>query len=187
MIYITAKKVAFTRLENYRLTSQNAAFCVHSLAFSDCKIRRFPFVFLTVNSSFRSIIRQFSTTVNSRKTSCFTGVHRMVNALKTDCFPLFSRRFPVIKQSVNWCLREFSRIYLMFTARLTHGIYIGCFPMFSGVSQLHNNAFAGVFSDFSCIFSNSECAQNARKPPVFQRSPDAKAIYRPCKILSLCQ
>ena len=116
---ITAKKVAFTRLENYRLTLQNAAFCVHALAFSDCKIRGFPFVFLTVNSSFRSIIRQFSTTVNSRKTSRFTGVHRMVNALKTDCFPLFSRRFPVTKQSVNWCLREFSLIYLMFTARLT--------------------------------------------------------------------
>ena len=115
----TAKKVAFTRLENYRLTSQNAAFCIHSLAFSDCKIRGFPFVFLTVNSSFRSIIRQFSTTVNSRKTSHFTGVHRMVNALKTNCFPLFSRRFPVTKQSVNWCLREFSLIYLMFTARLT--------------------------------------------------------------------
>ena len=114
-----AKKVAFTRLENYRLTSQNAAFCIHSLPFSDCKILGFPFVFLTVNSSFRSIIRQFSTTVNSRKTSHFTGVHRMVNALKTDCFPLFSRRFPVTKQSVNWCLREFSLIYLMFTARLT--------------------------------------------------------------------
>ena len=89
----TAKKVAFTRLENYRLTSQNAAFCIHSLAFSDCKILGFPFVFLTVNSSFRSIIRQFSNTVNSRKTSHFTGVHRMVNALKIDCFPLFSGVF----------------------------------------------------------------------------------------------
>ena len=29
----TAKKVAFTRLENYRLTSQNAAFCVVRLRF----------------------------------------------------------------------------------------------------------------------------------------------------------
>ena len=84
-----------------RKLSVNIAKCGilrRSLAFSDCKIRGFPFVFLTVNSSFRSIIRQFSTTVNSRKTSRFTGVHRTVNALKTDCFPLFSRRFPVTKQ-----------------------------------------------------------------------------------------
>ena len=73
---------------------------------------------LTVNSSIRSIIRQFSTTVNSRKTSRFTGVHRMVNALKTHCFPLFCRSFPVTKQRVNWCLWEFSLIYFMFTARL---------------------------------------------------------------------
>ena len=73
---------------------------------------------LTVNSSIRSIIRQFSTTVNSRKTSRFTGVHRMVNALKTHCFPLFCRSFPVTKQRVNWCLWEFSLIYFMFTAQL---------------------------------------------------------------------
>ena len=79
--------VAFTRLENDRLTLQNVAFCVHSLTFSDHKIRDFPFV----NSSFRSIIRHFSTTVNIRKTSRFTDVHNMVNALKTDCFPLFCR------------------------------------------------------------------------------------------------
>ena len=140
----TAKEVAFTRLENYRLTSQNAAFCVHSLAFSDCKIRGFPFVFLTVNSSFRSIIRQFSTTVNSRKTSRFTGVHRMVNALKTDCFPLFSRRFPVTKQSVNWCLREFSLIYLTFTAQLTYGIQVvfQCFLVFPTYKTMHSLEFS---------------------------------------------
>ena len=143
---------------------KNAAFCVHSLAFSDCKIRGFPFVFLTVNSSFRSIIRQFSTTVNSSKTGRYTGVHRVVNALKTHCFPLFSRRFQVTKQRVNWCLRKF--LSLTVNARHT-----GCFPMFSGASQLQNNAFAGVFSDFSWIFSNRECVQNDRKPPVLQRSP----------------
>ena len=60
-----------------------------------------------MNSSIRSIIRQFSTTVNSRKTSCFIGVHRMVNALKTNCFPLFCQSFRVTKRRVNWCLREF--------------------------------------------------------------------------------
>ena len=160
MIYIKAKKVAFTRLENYRLTSQNAAFCVHSLAFYDCKIRGFPFVFLTVNSSFRSIIRQFSTTVNSRKTSRFTGVHRMVNALKTDCFPLFSRRFPVTKQSVNWCLREFSLIYLMFTARLTHGIQVAfiCFLVFPSYKTTHSLEFSVNFLAFSRTV-------NARKMP----------------------
>ena len=107
---------------------------------SDCKIPSFPFVFLTVNSSFRSIIRQFSTTVNSRKTIRFTGVHRMVNALKTDCFPLFCRSFPVTKQRVNWCLREFSLIYRMFTARLPHGIQVvfQCFLVFSSYKTTHS-------------------------------------------------
>ena len=61
--------------------------------------------------------------------------------------------------------------HLPYVHRAVNARYTGCFPMFSGVSQLQNNAFAGVFSDFSCIFSNSECAQNARKPPVLQRSP----------------
>ena len=129
--------MAFTHLENHRLTLQNAAFCVHWLAFSHRKIRGFPFVFMTVNSSIRSIIRQFSTTVNSRKTSRFNGVHRMVNALKTHCFPLFCRSFPVTKLRVNWCLREFSIIYFMFSARITHGIEVvfQCFLAFSGYKQ----------------------------------------------------
>ena len=156
----TAKKVAFTRLENYRLTSQNATFCVRSFAFSDCKIRGFPFVFLTVNSSFRSIIRQFSTTVNTRKTSRFSGVHRMVNALKTDCFPLFSRRFPVTKQRVNWYLWEFSLIDLMFTARLTHGIQVvfQCFLVFPSYKTTHSLEFSVTFLAFSRTV-------NARKMP----------------------
>ena len=154
MIYITAKKSSVHPLRKL------SAFCVHSLAFSDCKIRSFPFVFLTVNSSFRSIIRQFSTTVNSRKTSRFTGVHRMVNALKTDFFPLFSRRFPVTKQSVNWCLREFSLIYLMFTARLTHGIQVvfQCFLVFPSYKTTHSLEFSVTFLAFSRTV-------NARKKP----------------------
>ena len=102
----TTKEVAFTRIENDRLTLKNAAFCIHSLSFSDRKIRGFPFVFQTVNSSFRSIIRQFSTTVNSRKTSRFTGVHCIINPLKNDCFSLCCLRFPVTKQLVKWCLLE---------------------------------------------------------------------------------
>ena len=84
------------------------SFCLHSLAFSDRNIRGFPFVFLTVNSSFRSIIRPFSTTVNSRKTTRFTGVHCMVNVSKPDCFPLFYGRFLVTKQRIHWCVRGFS-------------------------------------------------------------------------------
>ena len=122
-----------------------------------------------MSSSFRSIIRQFTTTLKGRKTSRFTGVHRMVNVLKTDCFPLFCRRFPVTKQRVKWCLLEFSLMYFVFTAR-----HIGCqvvFHCFLMFSQLQNNAFTVVFSELSCIFSNRECAQNARKPPVLQRSP----------------
>lgn len=146
-----------------RKLSVNIAKCGilrRSLAFSDCKIRGFPFVFLTVNSSFRSIIRQFSTTVNSRKTSGFTGVHRTVNALKTDCFPLFSRRFPVTKQSVNWCLREFSLIYLMFTARLTYGIQVvfQCFLVFPSYKTTHSLEFSVTFLAFSRTV-------NARKMP----------------------
>ena len=146
-----------------RKLSVNIAKCGilrRSLAFSDCKIRGFPFVFLTVNSSFRSIIRQFSTTVNSRKTSRFTGVHRTVNALKTDCFPLFSRRFPVTKQSVNWCLREFSLIYLMFTARLTYGIQVvfQCFLVFPSYKTTHSLEFSVTFLAFSQTV-------NARKMP----------------------
>ena len=130
---------------------------------------RFPIVFQPVNLSFCSIIRQFSTRVNSRKTSCFPGVHRLVNALKTDCFPLFYRHFLVTDQRFNWCLLEFSLIFLMSTAWFMHGI--GCFPMFSGVFQLQNNAFTEVFSEFSCIFMNRKCVENARKPSVLQCSP----------------
>ena len=116
----TAKKVAFTRLENDRLTLQNAAFCLHSLTFSNRKIRGFLFFFLMVNLSFRSIIQQFS-----------TGVHRRVDALKTDSFPLCCRYFPVTKHRVNWCLLEFSLIYFMFTAWVTHGtqVVFWCFPV----------------------------------------------------------
>ena len=48
------------------------SFCVHSLSFSDRKIRGFSFVFLTVNSSFRSIIRQFSKLLcKTRLIGCF--------------------------------------------------------------------------------------------------------------------
>ena len=143
---------------------------MHSLAFSDRENRASSFVFQTVNSTFRSIIRQFSTKVNNRKTSRFPGVQRMVNSqLKTDCFLLLYLRFPVTKQRVDWCLLEFSLIYFMMTARLTHGIQV-VFQYFSELFQLQNNAFTWVFREFSCIFSNRECAQNAKKPPVLHRS-----------------
>ena len=46
------KKVVFTRSQNDRLQLSNAVFCVHSLALFDRKIRGFPFVFQTANSSF---------------------------------------------------------------------------------------------------------------------------------------
>ena len=114
--FLRGKKSSLNPLRERSL--QNAAFCADSLAFCDRKIRGFPFVFQIVNSSFRTIIRQFSTMVNSAKTSRFTGVHRMVNALKTDYFPLFCRRFPVTKQCVNWFLLEISLIYFMFSAQL---------------------------------------------------------------------
>ena len=152
--------MVFTRLENDRLTLENAAFCVHLLAFSDRKIRGFPFVFLTVNSSIRSIIRQFSTTVNNRKTSRFTGVHRMVNALKTHCFPLFCRSFPVTKQRVNWCLGEFSLISFMFTARSTHGIQV-VFQRFLVFSSYKTT----LSLEFSVRFLAFSRTVNARKMP----------------------
>ena len=139
----------------FRKWSVNIAKCGILLTFA-CVFRCFPFVFLTVDSSIRSIIRRFSTTVNSRKTSRFI----CVNALKTDCFPLFCRRFPFTKQRVNWCLLEFCLIYFMFTARLTHGIQVvfQCFLVFPRYKTTHSLEFSVTFLAFSQTV-------NARKMP----------------------
>ena len=84
----------------------------------------------------------------------------MVNALKTDCFPLFFRRFPVTKQSVNWCLREFSLIYLMFTARLAHGIQVVfcCFPV---TKQRIRWSFQWLFLHFLEQWMRAKCQKTA--------------------------
>jgi len=115
----------------------------------------------------------------------------MVNALKRDCFPLFSRRFSVTKQCVNWCLREFSLIYLMFTARLTHGIQIvfQCFLVFPSYKTTHSLEFSVTFLAFSrtvnarkrpenCLFFSVHQLVNTYKPWCFLwRKPRCCHVY----------
>ena len=162
------KKVALTRLENDPLTLQNVSFCVHSLAFSDREIRAFSFVFQMVNSSFPSLIRQFSTKVNNRKTSRFPGFPRVAIApLKTDCFLLLYGRFPVTKQRVDWCLLEFCLIYLMMNARLTHGIKVVLqyFLICSNYKATHSLEFLGSFLAFSRTVNGAKCQKPACSSP----------------------
>lgn len=165
MCAITAKKVAFTRLENYRLTSQNAAFCLHSLVFSDCKILGFPFVFLTVNSSFHSIIRQFST----RWTAGKQAMLLVFTAWLTPWKQIVFRCFPGVFRSQNRVLTGVYKSFLSFTARLTpvYRLFSNVFWCFPVTKQRIRWSFQWLF----LYFLNSECTQNARKPPVLQRSP----------------
>ena len=125
------------------------AFFEHLLAFSDRKIQGFLFVFQPVNSSIRSIIRQFSIRVNNRKTSRFPGVYRLVNALKTDCFSLFYRRFPVAKQRVNWSLLGVLS-HCPGVHRVVNAVKTDCFQLFYRrfpvAKQRVNWSLLGVFS-----------------------------------------
>jgi len=82
--------------------------------------------------------------------------------LKQIVFPLFCRRFPVTKQRVNWCLRQFSLIYLMFTARLTHGIQVvfQCFLVFSNYKTTHSLEFSVTFLAFSRTVNARKMLEN---------------------------
>ena len=79
----------------------------------------------------------------------------MVDAFKTNCFPLFCRHSPVTKQHVNWCLWEFSLIYFMFTARLTHDIQVvfQCSLVFSSYKTTLSLEFSVRFLAFSQIMN----------------------------------
>ena len=76
----------FSRQEKWHFTvkktrgelTQNAVFSSIFQCSPKPKIQSFPRVFMPVNSSIRSIIRQFSVAVNAGKHT-FSGVHRSVN------------------------------------------------------------------------------------------------------------
>ena len=70
------------------------AFAYILLVFTDRKIRGFPIVLLSVNSSIHSIIRYFPITVNAGK-RMFSGIHRSVNTWRMSCLPVFTDVFPV--------------------------------------------------------------------------------------------
>ena len=93
----TAKKVVFTRSENKLWIFANAPLFTHFLTFSEKKIQRSPVVFESANWSIRSIIQQFSSTVNSMKTIVFLVLRVRLTDGKTVCIPLFTGVFPVTK------------------------------------------------------------------------------------------
>ena len=95
--FYTAKKVVFARSENKLWTFENAALFTHFLTFSEKKIQRSPVVFESANWSIRSIIQQFSSTVNSMKTIVFLVLRVRLTDGKTVCIPLFTGVFPVTK------------------------------------------------------------------------------------------
>ena len=105
LISFTAKNMVFTRSENKLWIFENAALFTHFLTFSEKKIQRSPVVFESANWSIRSIIQQFSSTVNSEN-DCFLSVKSTVNRRENSlysvvywCFPsnktLFSQTFSV--------------------------------------------------------------------------------------------
>ena len=96
----TAKKVAFSHWENARWINEECAIYPHYLRFTKRKILRFPNVFTPVNSSIRSIIHQFSYSVNAGK-HAFADVHRSVNTRWTSCIPAFTLSFQKGKPRVH--------------------------------------------------------------------------------------
>ena len=97
LISFTAKNMVFTRSENKLWILENAALFTHFLTFSEKKIQRSPVVFESANWSIRSIIQQFSSTVNSMKTIVFLVLRVRLTDGKTVCIPLFTGVFPVTK------------------------------------------------------------------------------------------
>ena len=80
------------------------------------KIQSFPRVFVSVNWSIRSIIRQFSVAVNAGKPT-FSGVHRAVNTRTTSCIPGVYWSFPTDQRRVHRRYPVKTRVFRCFPSR----------------------------------------------------------------------
>ena len=87
---VTRQKGGVYLVENARWIYVKRGIYLHLLVFTDRKIQGFPIVFLSVNSSIRSIIRYFPITVNAGKRMFSWNLPSF--SLVTGIFPCFPER-----------------------------------------------------------------------------------------------
>ena len=156
--------MAFSHWENARWINEEGAIYPHFLRFTKRKMLRFRNVFTPVNSRIRSIIHQFSDSVNASK-HAFADVHRSVNTRWTSCIPAFTLSFQTENlefTAVNEWNPAFCGRFPAFseTVNTAESRKIACIPAFTDRLPLGKlrviPTFASSFLAFSLIFRDSE-------------------------------
>ena len=93
LVRFHGKKGGVYLVENARCIDAKRGIGLHLLVLNDRKIKGFPIVLLSGNSSIRSIIRYFLITVNAGK-RMFSAIYRFVNTSRMSCLPVFTDVFP---------------------------------------------------------------------------------------------